>query len=252
MRKSGMPDKWELVVCRITKIHPNSAFATLLEYDKTGMIHVSEVANRWVRNIREFLKENQYVVCRVMGTDREQISLSVKRVRREDTSRKLNEFKRERKAEKMLELAGKELKKTLDQAYDEAGYKMQDNFGSLSKAFDIAVKNPGLFKSKVPKDWGQALTELAKKSYTEKTYEVRASMRLVSYDPDGIGVIKDTIAKNLGKDVDIRYVSAPRYVLIGKGKSYKEVESQVETAARKITDGIKKHNGEADFELESK
>ena len=59
MRKSGIPRRWEIVICQITKINPNSAFAKLVEYDKTGMIHVSEVASGWVRDIREFLRENQ-------------------------------------------------------------------------------------------------------------------------------------------------------------------------------------------------
>ena len=91
-------------MCQILKIHPNSAIAKLVEYKKTGLIHVSEVASKWVRDIREFIKENQFVVCRVMEINENGIYLSIKRVSKGQANSKLNEFKKERKSEKMLEL----------------------------------------------------------------------------------------------------------------------------------------------------
>ena len=247
MRKSGKPNSGELVICRITKIYPNSAFAQLIEYKKSGMIHVSEVAKRWVKNIREFLKENQYVVCRVLRVD-DQISLSVKRVRREEAARKLNEFKRERRAEKMLELAGRVLKKSLDHAYNEIGYKLQDEFGSLAKAFETAVKNPVLLKEKgIPKKWADALTETARKTYIEKTYEVRAVLKLICYQPNGIDIIKKALAQ--AKGFEIKYTSAPNYLMVGKGKSYRDVQASVQKTAQDIVDEVNSKKGEAGFEL---
>jgi len=249
MKKQGYPERGELVVCKIVKLYPNSAFAKLIEYDKTGMVHVSEVASRWVRDIREFLKENQYVVCRVMYVDKESISLSIKRVRKEQANSKLNEFKRERKAEKMLELAGKSLKKSLDEAYKEIGHKLQDEFGSLTKAFEIALKNPDLFKKRVPKVWIDALTDIAKKKYIEKTYKVSAELKLMCYEPNGIDVIKDVLSHARNKDIEIRYISTPNYLIIGNGKSYKEVESMVEGTCKNIVKEIGKNNGEGNFKI---
>ena len=110
MKKSGLPLRHELVVCKILKLYPNSAFAELIEYKNTGMIHISEVATRWVKDMRTYLKVNQYVVCKVLRIEGDIIQLSIKRVHREQASSKLNEFKRERKTEKLLELAGKKLK----------------------------------------------------------------------------------------------------------------------------------------------
>jgi translation initiation factor 2 alpha subunit (eIF-2alpha) len=230
MRKQGFPHKGELVVCRITKIHPNSVFAELLEYGKPGMIHVSEVAGRWVRDIREFLKENQHIVCLVMSTEGDNIMLSVKRVRRDNANRKLSEFKRERKAEKALELAGKALKKNLDASYKEAGFLLQEEFGSLHKAFETAVKNPGLLKAKgVPDKWIKSLTEIAKTKFAEKAYIVRGNLELVCYKP---------------------YISAPKYMIIGKGKNYKKLAAEIEETGNSIVSFIEKHGGEGSFEIE--
>lgn len=250
MKKHGRPSVGELVICKITKIHPNSAFAKLIEYDTNGMIHVSEVALKWVRDIRDFLKENQYVVCRVMRIEGDSISLSVKRVRKEDAERRLNEFKRENKAEKMLELVGKKLKKSLSETYEEVGYKLQEEFGSLVKAFEFALKNPDLLKSKgIPKNWIDALTEIAKKSYSEKVYEVKAKLNLVCYQSDGVDVIKSILSDVEGDGLEVKYISAPEYMLVGKGKNYKEIETKIRNAAENIVKEVKKQKGECSFEI---
>lgn len=250
MKKRGYPEYGELVICKITKIHPNSAFAELTEYNRTGMIHVSEVARRWVRDIREFLKENQYVVCRVMGVEGEHIYLSVKRVAKEQASSKLSEFKREKKAEKMLELAGKDLSKSLEESYEEIGYKLQDYFGSLTKTFDVALNNPELLLSKgVPKNWADALVKTAKKSYVEKEYEVKARLKLICYEPDGVRVIRNALSKARENDLEVRYISTPTYMLIGKGKNHRELEARVEKIAEDVVKGVEQNNGEGSFEM---
>jgi translation initiation factor 2 subunit 1 len=250
MRKKGLPERGELVVCQIKKIYPNSVLAELIEYRKTGMIHVSEVARRWVKDIREFLRERQYVVCKVMSVDEDSIFLSVKRVHRMEANRKLNKFKMERKAEKMLEIAAKSLKKSLDQAYEEIGYELQDIFGSLSKAFETALKNPDLFKEKnVPKKWADAIIEIAKKSYTEKIYEVKVRITATCFKENGVDVIKKAMSSENKEGIEIKYISAPHYMMKGTGKNYKELHQKMVETAEKIVKEIKRNGGEASFEI---
>jgi translation initiation factor 2 subunit 1 len=251
MKKDYSPREGELVVCRITRINPNSAFAELVEYDRTGMIHVSEVAARWVRDIREFVKENQYVVCRVIGVDRDYVSLSIKRVRQEEASSKMNEFKRENKAEKLLEMVAKSISKTPEQAFREVGFKLQDQFGSLSKAFEIAWKNPDLFKAKgVPSEWLQPILEIVKKAYSDKTYELKAELNLMCYASNGIEIIRDTLSKAVKENgIEVKYISAPKYMIIARGKNYKEIETKISRAAESITREINKCKGDCTFKM---
>ena len=252
MKKQGYPKRDEFVVCKIVKIHPNSAFAELVEYgDKTGMIHVSEVASRWVRNIREFLKEGNYVVCKVIRVDGNSISLSVKKVHKEQQTSKLNEFNREKRSEKMLELVAKSIKKSLDDAYREVGYDLQENFGTLNKAFEMAVKNPGLLERKgIENPWLSAIIEIAKKNYSEKVHEVKAELELICFQPDGIKIIKQVLKKATeGKDVKVKYISTPKYVLVTRGKNYKEIRKTIEDLAQEITKEINRHNGDCTFKI---
>jgi translation initiation factor 2 subunit 1 len=251
MKKNYSPREGELVICRITRINPNSAFAELVEYERTGMIHVSEVAARWVRDIREFIKEGQFVVCRVIRVEGDHVSLSIKRVRQEEASSKMNEFKRENKAEKLLELAAKSIGKTPEQAFREVGLGLQEEFGSLSKALEIAWRNPELFRAKgVPAAWLQPILDIVKKAYSDKTYELKAELNLMCYASNGIEIIRDALSKAVKENgVEVKYISAPKYMLVARGKNYKEIEATISRAAQSITAEINKCKGDCTFRM---
>ena len=55
------------------------AFVTLPE-NKTGLVHISEVANTFVSDIRQHLTEGQDVKVVVIGTENGKINLSIKRL----------------------------------------------------------------------------------------------------------------------------------------------------------------------------
>ena len=55
------------------------AFVALPE-NKTGMVHISEVANTYVSDIRQHLSEGQDVKVVVIGTEGGKINLSIKRL----------------------------------------------------------------------------------------------------------------------------------------------------------------------------
>ena len=72
------------------------AFVTLGD-NKTGMVHISEVANTFVSDIRQHLTEGQDVKVMVIGVDGSKINLSIKRLearpQRENTPRPNNNFR---------------------------------------------------------------------------------------------------------------------------------------------------------------
>ena len=55
------------------------AFVALPE-NKTGMIHISEVTNAYVSDIRQHLSEGQDVKVMVIGTENGKVNLSIKRL----------------------------------------------------------------------------------------------------------------------------------------------------------------------------
>ena len=64
---------------KIKSITNFGAFVSLPE-NKTGMVHISEVANAYVSDIRQHLTEGQDVKVMVIGAENGKINLSIKRL----------------------------------------------------------------------------------------------------------------------------------------------------------------------------
>ena len=64
---------------KVKSITNFGAFISLSE-NKTGLVHISEVANTYVSDIRQHLSENQAVKVVVIGTEGGKINLSIKRL----------------------------------------------------------------------------------------------------------------------------------------------------------------------------
>ena len=64
---------------KIKSITNFGAFVSMPE-NKTGMVHISEVANAYVSDIRQHLTEGQDVKVMVIGTENGKINLSIKRL----------------------------------------------------------------------------------------------------------------------------------------------------------------------------
>ena len=83
---------------KIKSITNFGAFVALPE-NKTGMVHISEVANAYVSDIRQHLTEGQDVKVMVIGNENGKINLSIKRLepkpQRENNGGKPNFQRRE-------------------------------------------------------------------------------------------------------------------------------------------------------------
>ncbi len=214
VKKRGLPQPGELVICKISKINPHSAFAYLEEYNMEGMIHISEVSSGWVRDIRNYVKTGQVVVAKVTRVEDNHVSLSLKRVDRKQENNKTKEYRLNHRAEKMLELAAAAMKKTLDRAYEEVGYAMQENFGSLYEGFRVSIQSPHLLREKgIPEKWVEQIKAVAEKTITQKEFEFKARLFVKSYMTDGITIVKHILANAEKSGLDVKYISAPEYLV---------------------------------------
>jgi len=64
---------------KVKSITNFGAFISLPE-NKTGLVHISEVSNTYVSDIRQHLTEEQEVKVMVIGTENNKINLSIKRL----------------------------------------------------------------------------------------------------------------------------------------------------------------------------
>ena len=70
---------------KIKSITNFGAFVALPE-NKTGMVHISEVANAYVSDIRQHLTEGQDVKVMVIGLENGKVNLSIKRLQPKESA----------------------------------------------------------------------------------------------------------------------------------------------------------------------
>ncbi|MGE5614076.1 MAG: S1 RNA-binding domain-containing protein [Bacillota bacterium] len=57
---------------------------------KTGLVHISEIAEEYVKDIKDHLKENQKVKVKILSMENGKISLSIKKAISQETASKAN------------------------------------------------------------------------------------------------------------------------------------------------------------------
>ena len=99
-RKPQWPEAGDLVIATIETVTDYGAYAKLDEYSKRGLLHVSEISSSWIRNIRDFVRENQKVVLKVLRVDQEKghVDLSLRRVTKREKIEKIKSWKKNNKA----------------------------------------------------------------------------------------------------------------------------------------------------------
>ncbi len=249
-RKAEFPEIGDLVLCSVQNVKNFGAFVSLDEYDgKEGFIHVRDVATGWVKYIRDHVREGQKCVCKVLGVDTERghIDLSLKQVNDHQRREKIQEHKNEKKAEKLLEIVGTKLDKSLDEAYDEVGSKLVAEYGTLYGAFEQAtVDKASLAELGIAAEWVSALSEVASENIQLPSVMIDAVMEVTTGAPDGVDHIREALTSGLnGKDaeVDISYLGAPRYRITVVAEDYKVAEGELKRAVDRVTARIEKAGG---------
>jgi len=246
------PEVDEYVIVTITNINPNSAFAKLDEYEnKSGMIHISEVASTWIRDIRKYLSVGDKKVAKVISVDLSKgyINLSLKRVKHTTERDKKTERKNEKKAENLFSMAAKEMGIDLKEAYKLIGFELQKKYDLLYTAFDIAANDgaEALINDGVDKAWAEKIELVAKKNIKPKEVTIKGILDLRSYKPNGIEIIKGGLSLANNENISIVYLNAPKYLIRVTSKDYKECEKILKENTDKIIEYIVKNGGEATF-----
>ena len=185
------PRRGEIVIGNVVRVNPFSAFIALEEYNnREGMVHISEVAGKWVRDIRKFVKVGDKVVVKVMFVDPEKghVTLSIKRVRPYEAEEKMKEFKKGVKSEKMLEMLSKKIKLEPSQIAD-----LEEKLGNIFDVFQMSQTPQGydlMLRKGVSEEIVKAIKEVADDQMEIKETSVKKKVEIRSYKPDGINIIK--------------------------------------------------------------
>lgn len=253
--KNEWPAERDLVVGTVHKVLNYGAFAYLDEYPgKEAFIHISEVSAGWVKNIRDYVRENQKIVARVLRVNprKGHVDVSLKRIREDQRTRKIQQWKIEQKAEKLLEFTAKSLGKDLDAGYDEVGYAIMDEFGDLYGAFEAAAEEgvDVLVERGVDENWARAITEVAEKNISPPEVQINGYVNLTSYAPNGVETIRNALRSIKDENISVQCVGAPKYRLTVVSSDYPTAEDILNKTAQKVIKLVEKAGGTGEFHRE--
>jgi translation initiation factor 2 subunit 1 len=258
-KKQEWPETGDLVVATVQEVTDFGAYAKLDEYDKRGLLHVSEISSSWIRNIRDFIREGQKVVLKVLRVDTEKghIDLSLRRVTKRERIEKIMVWKRERKAETLLRSIAEKTGLSLEETYEKAGALMEKEYG-LYEGFEKALKDgaAALTKIGVPEDLATMIAEIAKERIHVPMVKVKGIVELRSMNSEGVRIIKEAFlnAKKAEKSRETRLrfyvIAAPKYCIEVMAENYKNAETDLQRVAENVVSSVVNSGGQGNFRRE--
>ncbi|MGC9435367.1 MAG: translation initiation factor IF-2 subunit alpha [Methanomicrobiales archaeon] len=246
------PEEGELVVCTVENVKDFAAFVTLDEYaDKVGLIHISEVAKGWIKYIRDFVREGQKVVCKVLNVNPERghIDLSLKDVNEHQRREKIQEWKNEQKAKKWVGFAAE----SAGSIPVEIERKFYNEYGLLYPAFeDIAIRGrTALEQFEFNTAIEDALLTVAHENVKIPRVTVTGYLVLSSPRPDGVNIIRRALRSAQPSvdevDIEIHYIGAPKYRIKVTAPDYKTAEKAIEKASTAAVGVMERAEGSGEF-----
>jgi len=256
--KADWPESGDLVLASVLRITDYGAYVSLDEYGKEGLLHVSEVSSGWVRNIRDFVREGQKVVLKVLRVNAEKghIDLSLRRVSRRERREKVLSWKRERKAESLLRSVSEKLKIPPEEVYAKTATLIEEKFGGIYEGLEKAAREgpKPLIEAGLPQDLATTITEVAKEKIRLPLVKVKGTIELQCTKPKGAIHIRDALmsAQQIEKPKEVKIqiyvVATPKYAIEVLAEDYKEAERIIQQAAETAIKTITKTGGKGAFQ----
>lgn len=256
VKKPEWPEIGDLVIASIQKITNYGAHVFLDEYEKEGLLHISEVASGWVRNIRSFIREEQKTVLKVLrvNIEKEHVDVSLRRVTKRARREKLLAWKKDRQAEGLLRSVSEKLEVPVEEVYEQAGAPIEEKFGELYKGLEkTAREGPEvLLELGVPKNLAVALADIVEEKIKLPLIKIKGTLELQCVKPDGVLRIREALlstekSRYSGTSVRVYVVAPPKYRVEVSAEDYKKAEKALEKAVETAIKNITKAGGTGTF-----
>ena len=259
------PEIGEFVVAKVETVNPTYAYVNCEDFEGNTpggapavWYNAGEIASHWVRNIHDFIKENQRVVLKVLRVDdaKGHIDLSLRRVSPQQKKEKIKQWKRGVKAENILQIIGEQVGQGLIEMYDLWGFQLLREYGDILTAFE-EIKEEGADAiakwDAVPAEWHSVIFETIDQNVEIPYVTITAEMKVSSLSPKGVEDVKQALLAGLevnsdkGVKVAIHVIGAPRYKLDIVAKDYQVARDLYAKIQREVEGAMKSCHGEVAF-----
>jgi len=266
--RTKFPREGEFVVAKVTEVQNQYVYVNLIDFDgldseesARGMIHISEISSRWIKNIRNYVRIGQRIVLRVLrvDVDKGHVDLSLRRVNSAQRENRIKEWKYALKFENLLQFLTETegINMTLDEAYESIGFPVLDLFDTYQEAVEGLKENGEEILSDlegINDDVKAALLTIIDENVSISTVSISGKVKLSFNSENGIDQIKESLLKALKvieqrktRNINISYIAAPFYRLEVISKDYLDAENILSDALETIEKNALKYNGTFEF-----
>jgi len=257
--KPEWPESGDLVIATIESVMDYGAYANLDEYNKRGFLHISEISSARIRNIRDFVREKQKMVLKVLRVipEKGHVDLSLRRVTKRERIEKIKAWKKDRKGEVLLGAVAERVGLPVHEVYQKAGVILEEKYG-LYEGFEKALKEgpEALTKLGVPEDISKVFAQVAEERIRIKLVKVRGTLEIRCMKPNGVKIIKDafldTRKSQKSRDVKVEFyvIAAPKYSVEVSADNWKRAEDLLEKVGTAVVTNVTKSGGQGSFRRE--
>ncbi len=246
--KKEFPEEDDLLLVTVDRVIGASVFVKLDEYSgKEGVINFSEVAPGRIRNIRDYIKPGQKIVCKILRADklRGHFDLSLRRVSLKEKKAVAEKYKKRNDFFVLLNVAIE----NKDELNDIKNKLKEDDLDLVLENID--KRNFGFFSQFgiLEKDTKRVF-EIMNEKIKNKRLFVRGKFALKCELSDGLLKIKNVLNSCNEKGIKITYIGAPNYLIDLEGNDYKELNKKLNNLLALLEKKAKENS--CFFEIEDK
>jgi len=256
MSRRSFPTVGELVIGIVRIIEDHGVIVELEEYEgMEAYVPRSHIASGRVREIRDFVKEGDRVVGRVIRADRGKglVDISLRYVSRDQARKKLAAWKEKRRVIALIKMTAERL------GIENPQRTASNTWNKLSRYYDSPMealieamrKGPEVLKKAgLDEDFARALLKEAKSHIIAPIYMKVIGLKLVSFAPNGVEVVKKALIKGRevassedGVSIEIYSVGSPKYVVKVQSPDPRAVRRASSKVIEAILKSIKEEGG---------
>jgi len=266
--RTKFPREGEFVVAKVTEVQNQYVYVDLIDFEgldseecARGMIHISEISSRWIKNIRNYVRIGQRIVLRVLRVDADKghVDLSLRRVNSAQRENRIKEWKYALKYENLLQfLTGTEgINLTLEEAYNLIGFPVLDLFETYQETIENLKENGDEILTELDGITDVikiALLKIIDENVSISTVSISGKVKLSFNSENGIDQIIESLTEALGvieskktRNININYIAAPFYRLEVVSKDYLDAENILSDALEIIEQKAVLYNGTYEF-----
>ncbi len=247
----------DLVVVQVKEIRPNSVLVDILDTGEEGMVHISEVARTWIKDIRKYVKDKELTVAQVLPqrANSNFIDVSLKRVNENQKKNRLREWQQQKKVEKFVNKLSSLLEEDTGSIQQNVIEPLEERYETPFKGFEMALVEPEDVKELLGKKYFDAIASVAQENIRVKEYTLEETITLAFTDANGLKHIQQALSLPDIPDTvsaKITYLASPTYKVTVTGKDVKDCKKAMQTIIEHIQSYADQHKGEFAIEEENK